>query len=101
MSGGPIFPGAAQAGAAAGQPTKPKLIQIKDQYASLKDVIRIYPDSNFNSQDEVVYTIIFRYFKGFEFSEVYSWTGEEGRIQRDQEYADIHGRLEVAGYEFI
>lgn len=92
---------AGKMGAAAGGENKAKLVQIGDSYASLKDIIRIYPDMVSNTHGEPVYRIVLRYFKGYEFEEYYKWSGEQGEEWRDQEWSELHARLENAGYQFV
>jgi negative regulator of genetic competence, sporulation and motility len=103
MAGQPLMPAgkAAAAGADAAGQNKPKLVQVGLEFASLKDLIRIYTDSGFTANGEEVYSIVFKYFKGYDFEERYTFHGEEGEAHRDQEYGELATRLEMAGYDII
>lgn len=93
----------AQQGAAAGQEAnkKPKLVQIGDAVVSMRDVLRMYPSSGFNSHGDPVYHIVIVVFKGFEIEQLVTWSGDEGENHRDQEWVELMVRLDEIGYNVL
>ena len=93
----------AKQGAAAGQEQnkKPKLVQIGDAVVSMRDVLRMYPASGFDSHGDPVYHIVIVVFKGFEIEHMVTWSGDEGETHRDQEWVELLVRMEEVGYNIM